>query len=275
MKDAKSIDAVADRASGSDESAPRGGALRGFRLGPTLTVAKREFKSYFDSPLAYVVICLGLFLLGIFFFLFHGGFWQIDRASLDRLFQYGATGMSLLIVPVVTMRLMAEEKRTGTLEMLITLPVNDAEVIVGKYLGALGLVSVLILATALYPIAMFKWPWHLGPLDIGPVLTGYFGLLLYSAAIVAIGLMVSALTESQVVAFFVTFIALLLLHQLSIIGEFAPARFGELMRTMSFDTNLQKFSRGLIDTRNVVYFLSITVFCLVMAFRSLESRKWS
>ncbi|HQP35196.1 MAG TPA: ABC transporter permease [Polyangiaceae bacterium] len=134
----------------------------------TLTIARREFRSYFDSPLAYVVICLGLFLLGIFFFLYHGGFWQVDRASLDRLFQYSATGMSLLVVPVITMRLLAEEKRTGTLEMLITLPVKDSEVILGKYLGALGLVFVLIAATALYPILMFKWPWHRAPSTPAP-----------------------------------------------------------------------------------------------------------
>lgn len=241
----------------------------------TLTIAGREFRSYFYSPLAYVVICLGLFLLGLFFFFYRGGFWQIDRASFDRMFQYGATGLSLFIIPVITMRLLAEEKRSGTLEMLITLPVKDSEVILGKYLGALGLVSVLLLCTTLYPILMFFWPWHLGPLDPGPVASGYLGLLLFSMAALAIGLMISSLTESQTVAFFITFIVLLLLHQLSTIGEFAPGAFGELMRTLSFDTNLEKFSRGLIDTRNVLYFVSITALCLFMAFRSLESRKWS
>ena len=105
--------------------------------------------------------------------------------------------------------------------------------------------------------------------------SGYRGLLLFSMAALAIGLMISSVTESQTVAFFITFIVLLLLHQLSTIGEFAPGAFGELLRTLSFDTNLEKFSRGLIDTRNVLYFLSITALCLFMAFRSLESRKWS
>ena len=176
---------------------------------------------------------------------------------------------------MVTMRLLAEERRTGTLEMLITLPVKDSEVILGKYLGALGLVLVLIAATALYPILMFKWPWHLGPLDAGPVISGYVGIILYSAATVAIGLMVSSFTESQVVAFFVTFIVLLIMHEMSVIGEFAPSHLGELMRTLSFDTNLARFSRGLVDSRNVIYFLSITGVCLMVAFRSLENRKWS
>jgi len=241
----------------------------------TLTIASREFRAYFDSPLAYVVICLGLFLLGAFVFLVPGGFWQIDRASMDRVFRFSALGLSLVVIPVITMRLLAEEKRSGTLEMLITLPVRDAEVILGKFLGAMGLVSVLIVATMLYPFLMFKWPWHLGPLDIGPVMAGYLGLFLFSAAAVAIGLLVSALTESQTVAFFITFIVLLALNYFSDIGGLASPKLGQFLQSVSFSENLGNFSRGLIDTRNVVYFLSITVLCLAFAFRSLESRKWS
>ena len=240
----------------------------------TLAIAGRELRSYFYSPLAYVVICVGLFLLGLFFFMFKGGFWQIDRASCDRLFQYWALGLCLFIIPVITMRLLAEEKRSGTLEMLITLPVRDAEVIMGKYLGALGLVMILILGTVLYPLFMFGWPWNLGTLDAGPVLTGYLGLVLFSAAAIAIGLMISALTESQTVAFFLTFVVLLLMQNLSAIGNFTSGFLGEFLRALSFDTNMLQFARGLIDTRNVVYFLSITGICLVIAFRSLESRKW-
>jgi len=241
----------------------------------TLAIAGREFRSYFYSPLAYVVICVSQFLLGIFFFLYKGGFWQIDRASCDRLFQYAALGLGLFIVPVITMRLLAEEKRSGTLEMLITLPVKDAEVILGKYLGALGLVTVLLLGTVLYPIFLFGWPWNLGALDPGPVYAGYLGLFLFAAASVAIGLMISSLTESQTVAFFITFVVLLLMQALSFIANLVPGAAGEFFRMLSFDTNMLNFSRGLIDTRNVVYFLSITGLCLVIAFRSLESRKWS
>ena len=241
----------------------------------TLAIAGREFRSYFYSPLAYVVICVGLFLLGVFFFLFRGGFWQIDRASCDRLVQFGAWGLCLFIVPVITMRLLAEEKRSGTLEMLITLPVRDSEVIIGKYLGALGLVAVLLAGTALYPIFMFCWPWNLGVLDPGPVISGYVGLLLFASASIAIGLMISALSESQTVAFFITFVVLLVLQNLSAIGTIASGPIGESLRVLSFDTNMSQFARGLIDTRNVIYFLSIAGLCLIVAFRSLESRKWS
>src|SRR4029077_10058886 len=144
-------------------------------MSTTLTIAKREFRSNFDSPLAYVVICLGLILLGFVFFYLNGGFWQTDRASLQSLFAQAPRGLSFLIVPVVTMRLLAEEKRSGTLEMLITLPVKDHEVILGKFLGAWGLVLLLIASTLVYPVLMFRWPWHLGTLDTGPVISGYVG----------------------------------------------------------------------------------------------------
>src|SRR6478752_4815283 len=160
-------------------------------MSPMLIIAKREFRSYFDSPIAYIVICLSFFALGLMFFFLNGGFWQLDRASISRLFESTPMGLSFLVVPVVTMRLIAEERRSGTLEMLITLPVKDSDVVIGKYLGALGLLLVLVLSTAIYPIAMFSWPCNLGPLDTGPVYAGYFGLILFSATTAAIGLLIS------------------------------------------------------------------------------------
>jgi ABC-2 type transport system permease protein len=242
----------------------------------TLYIAQRELKSYFTSPLAYVVICLTQLLLGVLFFLYRGGFWQVDRATLDRLFEYAPYGLCLLVIPVVTMRLIAEEKSTGTLEMLITLPVNDWEVVLGKYLGALGLVLILILSTAVYPVAMFIWPWKLGAIDWGPVKAGYLGLGLMSAAGTAIGLLISSVTRSQVIAFFVTFATLFaLVVLLGVGGEFAAkAGVGTVVTFLSFQSHMTSFARGLIDTRSVIYFLSITVFSLMIAFRALESRKW-
>lgn len=242
---------------------------------PTLTIAKRELGSYFNSPLAYVVICLTQLLLGVLFFMFRGGFWQVDRASLDRLFEYAPYGLCLLVIPVVTMRLIAEEKSSGTLEMLITLPVKDWEVVMGKYLGAMGLVLILIASTALYPIAMFVFPWKLGALDWGPVRSGYLGLVLMSAAGVAIGLLISSVTRSQVIAFFVTFVVLFGLVFVGYVGEaLNKPTLGTVLNFFSFQTHLASFARGLIDSRSVVYFMSVTVFSLMVAFRALESRKW-
>ncbi len=244
-------------------------------MSPMLIIAKREFRSYFDSPVAYVVICLSFLVLGAFFFLVGGGFWQVDRASVSRLFELAPYGLAFLVVPVITMRLIAEEKRSGTLEMLITLPVRDSDVILGKYLGALGMLLVLVLATAVYPLAMFKWPWNLGPLDTGPLFAGYLGLILFSAATVAIGLLISSLTESQAIAFFVTVFVLLALWLLGRMATFVGGTPGNVLNFMAFDTRLSGFWRGLIDTRDVVFFLSITALCLVVAFRALERRKWA
>jgi ABC-2 type transport system permease protein len=250
-------------------------------VSPMLIIAKREFRSYFDSPLAYVVICLSYFGLGLTFFTdtIGASFWKVDKASLADLFAYVGPGLSVLVVPVVTMALMAEERRSGTLEMLITLPVKDSDVVLGKYLGALGLVLTLIAATVLYPIAMFSWPWHLGNLDWGPVRSALLGLTLFSAAAVAIGLLVSSLVRSQAVAFFVTFAVLFLLWVLGSMTDYVGQEMSEsvahLMGYVSFNSRLQGFIRGLVDTRDIIYFISVTVLALVLAFRSLERRKWA
>lgn len=245
-------------------------------MGTTFIIAKREFRSNFDSPLAYVVICIGLLLVGFLFFSWwNGGFWQADRTSLAGLFAL-APWLLLVVASVVSMRVMAEEKRSGTLELLITLPVKDHEVILGKFLGAFGLVLVLILATTLYPIMMFKAPWNLGPLDMGPVLTGYLGLVLYSAAAVAIGLLVSSLTESQAIAFFLTAVILFLLHVVGNVSDSLPWPWArEVVSFISFNSRLMPFAKGMINTRDIVYFVSITLGALMVAFRALERRKWA
>jgi ABC-2 type transport system permease protein len=246
-------------------------------MSPMLIIAKREFRSYFDSPIAYIVICLSFFALGIMFFFMNGGFWQLDRASVSRLFESAPMGLSFLVVPVVTMRLLAEERRSGTLEMLITLPVKDSDVVLGKYLGALGLVLVLVISTLAYPLVMFKFPWNLGPLDGGPVASGYFGMVLFSCAAVAIGLLISALTESQAVAFFITFFVL---GALWLFGDLASRasdypQLAALLNYISFQSRLSNFWRGLVDSRDVVFFLSVTALSLMVAFRALERRKWA
>lgn len=244
-------------------------------MSPMMIIAKREFRSYFDSPLAYIVICLSFFALGILFFLFNGGFWQLDRASVSRLFEYAPMGLSFLVVPVVTMRLLAEERRSGTLEMLITLPVKDSDVVLGKYLGALGLVLALVVSTLAYPLVMFKWPWNLGPLDAGPVASGYLGMVLFSAAAVAIGLLISALTESQAVAFFITFFVLGALWLFGDLAGKAGGTLAAVLNYVSFQSRLNNFWRGLVDSRDVVFFLSVTALSLMVAFRALERRKWA
>lgn len=238
------------------------------------TIAKREFKSSFDSPLAYVVICLGLVALGFVFFFKDGGFWQADLATLNRLFVYAPMGLSMLVVPVVTMRLIAEERRSGTLEMLITLPVKDYQVILGKFLGTWVVLLAALAISLLFPIMMFKYPWNLGPLAWGPVGAGYLALVLASAAAVALGLLISSFTESQVIAFIVTFLLLGVLFWVD--GESVPWETpAAVLRFVSFKEHMSSMSRGLVTTRDVLYFLSITLLCLMGSFRALERRKWA
>jgi ABC-2 type transport system permease protein len=239
------------------------------------TIARREFRSYFDSPLAYVVICLSFLGLGLMFFQFDKGFWEADKASLVQLFQYVPPGLSMLVVPVVTMGLIAEEKRSGTLEMLITLPVKDSDVMLGKYMGALGLVLVLLLATLTYPVFMFIEPWSLGVLDWGPVQSAYLGMILFAAASVSVGLLVSSITDSQAVAFFITFFVLLMAWYVGRAADWMGGPVGAALRYVSFENRMDGFMRGLIAVRDVLYFASITVICLIAAFRKLESRKWA
>lgn len=241
----------------------------------TYTIARREFWSYFDSPLAYVVLGLSLLALGAYFFFWQdNAFWQADRASMARMFSAFPVVLCF-VCSVVTMRSLAEEKRMGTLELLITMPVRDSEVIIGKYLGALGLICVLLAASLLYPLAMFAWPWHLGPLDWGVVVTAYFGLVLFAAASIAVGLLFSSVTESQIIALFVTMAVLLLLYGFGLGETLFKGAVGDTLAFISSSSRYQPFARGLIDTRAVVYFLSITVLALLIAFRNLESRKWS
>jgi len=136
-------------------------------------------------------------------------------------------------------------------------------------------VFVLLAATMLYPLAMFEYPWHLGALDWGPVRSGYLGIALFSFAGIAIGMMLSSLTESDVVAFFLTTGVLFVLYIIGFMVSIVPAAWADAIGFISFLTRYHGFARGLIDTRAVVYFLSVAIVCLLVSFRSLESRKWS
>jgi ABC-2 type transport system permease protein len=240
----------------------------------TLTIAKRELRAYFDSLVAYVVIGLSTLGIGTWTFVVQH-YWQVDKASLGQFFLTIPYALAMPVIPLVTMRALAEEKRSGTLELLITMPVKDSEVILGKYLGALGMVTILLAATFIYPVAMFVWPWHLGALDWGPVWSAYLGLILFSAAGCAIGMLFSSITESQIIAFFMTAAVLLALLFAGQLVEFAHGGWADAISFLSMHTQFSGFSRGLVDTRAIVYFLSIAIICLLVAFRSLESRKWT
>jgi ABC-2 type transport system permease protein len=250
----------------------------------TLIIARRDLQSQFNSPVAYVVLGGTMLLLGVLIFLLPhmgvagvtiGGFWEVDRATLEQMFVILPPLMAVFVVPAVTMRSLAAEKGSGTLELLITMPVRDSEVILGKFLAAFAMVVVLLGSSLLYPLLMFAWPWNFGALDWGAVWSGYLGCVLFGGASVAIGLMLSSLTESDVMSFFLTLVALVFLYAIGLIVALLPGAFGDAVSFVSFESRYQGFARGLVDTRAVVYFLSVTILCLLVSFRSLESRKWS
>jgi len=251
-------------------------------------IARRDLRAQFNSPVASVVLGGTMLLLGVVFFLIPhisgvlaGSFWDVDRATMDQMFASLPLFLSVFVIPAVTMRSLAAEKGSGTLELLITMPVRDSEVILGKYLAALAMVLILLASTLLYPIAMFVWPWHLGALDWGPVWAGYLGCVCFSAAAVGVGMMLSSLTESDVVAFFMTLGVLGIVYAVGWIvsvwhtDNATGSTLIDALGFISFQTRYAPFARGLIDTRAIVYFVSVTILCLLISFRSLESRKWS
>lgn len=228
-----------------------------------LTIAGRQFRSYWNGPMAYIVLALVLGALGWFFW---APFFLYDQASVRQMFFWVGI-LSAFAAPALSMGLLADEKRSGTIELLITLPVRDHEVVLGKFLGVLGLYGVLALLTIPYPIAVAQF----GPLEAGPVMTGYFGLVLQGGAMLAIGLMASSFTENQVVAFFVSLTITMIFV---LIDKQAALLWGPL-QWFAFGTHSGPMERGVIDLRDVVFFLSITALCLGITFRSLESRRWS
>ncbi len=231
------------------------------------TIAGRQFRSYFNGPVAYIVICIVMLTLGFFFW---KTFFLFGRASAREMFRW----LSLILVfalPALTMGLLAEEKRTGTIELLITMPVTEAQVIVGKFFGVLGLYAILLLLTLPYPMSVST----LGDLDWGPVWSGYLGLFLQGSAVLALGLMASSWTANQLIALFVALTLSVFFWVLDKLLALLPSAAASALEWMSFDYHFQSMARGVIDLRDLLFFFSVTLFALAVAFRALESRRWS
>jgi ABC-2 type transport system permease protein len=232
----------------------------------SLALAKREFVSYFNSPIAYLVVSVYFILTGFIFFpqLFLSG--QADM----RPFFAMAPMLFFMITPFLTMRLLAEERAQGTLELLLTMPVTDWEVVLGKFLASMGLIAVLLGLTLSVPFSVSL----LGQIDKGAVVASYIGMLLLCGAYVAIGLMASAFTKNQIIA---AVIALFIGFFLYIIGEevqILPPLLAPLANALSIHTHFQNIARGVIDTRDLLYYLSMIFGCLLIAEATLESRRW-
>ena len=226
----------------------------------------RELRSYFNSPIAYIVITIFLLISGWFFF---NTLFIANQASFRGLFSV-VPFIFMFFAPTISMRLLSEEKRSGTIEVLVTLPVKDWEVILGKYLSALILLSVAILLTLTYALTLSA----LGNLDEGALVGGYLGLILIGATYLSVGVFTSSLTRNQVVAFVLSFVIVFVLFMLDKVVIFFPGFLAGFLEYLSVEYHFSNIARGVIDSRDLIYYLSVIFFFLLLAVHSLESRKW-
>ena len=229
------------------------------------TIFKKEVRSYFNSPAAYIVITFFLLFTGYFF---GSNLFLMNQANLRTAFGIIPL-VFIFFMPAITMRLIAEEKKTGTIELLVTYPIKDSEIIVGKFLSALMLLAVALVFTWFYVISVSL----LGNLDGGQVVGGYFGLLLMGAAYLAIGMFASAITENQIVAFIVALVIIFVFFLMDTILFFIPASLVSIFQYLSIDYHFQNISRGVIDSRDLLYYFSVIFFSLLLASHALSRRK--
>lgn len=234
----------------------------------TLAVARRELLGYFNQPVAYVVVAAFLVLSGTYLFVLHP-FFVVGRSTMRPFFEF-APFILTLFAPALTMRLIAEERRTGTLELLLSWPLSDWTVVVGKFLGALGLLAVALALTVVYALAIAT----LGDLDWGPVLGGYLGLLLLGAAYLAVGLFVSAQTSNQIVAFVGGFLACFLFYVVGKALPVAPGWMVPWLEWVGFEQRFAHIARGVVDTRDLAYFASVVLLALGLTAETLAARRW-
>jgi ABC-2 type transport system permease protein len=245
---------------------------------------RKEMRSYFVSPVAYLLLAMFAVIFGFFFwnilgyFVFTGMESQMrgemfpmnlnEQVIRPLLSNVGVIG--LFFIPMITMRLFSEEKRSGTIELLVTSPIRDGEIIFGKWLAALTLYGVLLLLTALNFIFLFKY----GNPDWKPLAIGYLGLLLQAGALLAIGMFISTLTKNQIIAGAATFGVCLLLWVLEWVSGYETSTWASVLSYMSVVTHSGSFSKGLLDSKDAVYYLTLTFLGIFFTARSLESLRW-
>lgn len=236
-----------------------------------LVIAKRELQAYFSSPIAYVAIAVYLIINGFIFALDMTGMAQYGVSpTLQNQFST-MVFLMLMFAPVLTMRLLAEEQRMGTLEILLTSPVRDWEVVVGKFLASLGVLLLTIVITLAYAAIMLAY----GNPDKGPMAAGYLGLFLAGGALLSIGVLASAMTQNQVVAAVIALVVNLVLWIISAGSQMlSNLTATQALNQLGFFEHTTNFWRGIIDTNDIVYFISLMALALFLATRILETRRW-
>jgi ABC-2 type transport system permease protein len=248
-----------------------------------LAIARKELKGYFASPIAYVVIGLFALMFGYFFYALLAYF---DRQSMQmaglggqsvnvneqliRPVFLNATVILLFVLPMVTMRTYSEEKRSGTIELLLTAPLTDLQIIAGKFLGAMGLYAAMLAITIPHITLLFLF----GRPEWIPIVVTYLGLLLMGGCFISVGLLISSLTKNQIVAVMATFTVFLMLWVINWIASFTGPRTQDVLNYLSITDHLDDFTRGVIDTKHLVYYLSFIAFGLYLTMRSVDTERW-
>jgi ABC-2 type transport system permease protein len=235
----------------------------------TLLIAGKEFRSYLTSPMAYIIACIFLALCGVFF-VYYLASNNYNDTSLTGFTQYGSMFL-LLFAAVLTMRSLAEEKKLGTWELMLTSPVRDTEVILGKFLGGMGIMAGMLILTLYFPFLLIIF----GDPDIGPIWTSYLGLILLGSAAFSVGIFASSLTSNQIVAAVVSGAFLFALWFIGTISQSLPTAIQQVVNYFSLSYHFNKFAVGIIDTRGIIYYLSVSTLFLYMAIRSLETGRWN
>jgi ABC-2 type transport system permease protein len=248
------------------------------------TICRKELGSYFASPIAYILLVIFGLIVGYFFWFFLARFVIVGMEMQMRGQMYpmsinddivrpllgNLSVIGLFFIPMITMRLFAEEKRTGTIELLATSPVRDTEIILGKWLAALALYCCLLLFTAVNFAFLFKY----GNPEWKTLLINYLGLLLQAGAFLALGTFISTLTKNQIVAGAITFGVILLLWIIAWVGEYETATWARVLTYMSVITHFESFGKGVIDTKDAVFYLTVIFLGLFFTARSMESLRW-
>ena len=249
-----------------------------------LTIARKEIEAYFASPIAYLLMALFGLLLGFVFYsavayfvmtglrsqaMGQGQAMSINDFVIGPVFS-NASVFGLFLIPLITMRLFAEEKRSGTIELLLTSPLGDWEIVIGKFIGALVMYLCVIFVAVCDIGLLFVW----GNPDWRPVCAALLGLILQGSCILALGGFISTLTKNQIIAGAATFAACLLLFVLSWVSSYNDAPWAQALAYCSILTHYEPFSKGIIDSKDVIYYLSFIFFGLFLTKRSLESLRW-
>ncbi len=247
-------------------------------------IAQKEIRAYFASPIAYVVIGLFALLFGWFYVSILN--WFVNQGmqmsmgmgpanmnvnqQMIRPLLLNMTVVLLFVLPMITMRTYSEEKRSGTIELLLTSPVSDIEIIVGKFLGAMTLYAAMLGVTLIYIAVLFA----VGNPEWKPVATAYLGLLLLGGCFISVGMLISSFTKNQIVAGMLTFAVFLLLWVIDWIGSFAGPTVEQLVNYLSITQHFDDFAKGVIDTKHLIYYVSFITFGLFLTAKSVDSERW-